>query len=211
MPRSTDRPDPANPLELGSILGQSQAFGLVAGRCSAAQAARLHRLRTTREFRRVTGCWRDFRSRHLGIDGRNADKIIRLWEEFGATYFEIAQLTSIHPDTFPPSSPPSAMARSISTAKSSSSLRRTHSGSRWPSPDSAVPSLPPGPAANFSPMTTRGSRPAVRRHRRRAPAVLPRGAPRRELATLHANPLTPLRRREPPPTGKRPALNARRQ
>ncbi|MGO9439047.1 MAG: hypothetical protein ACLPXM_00715, partial [Terriglobales bacterium] len=86
MPHSTDTPAPANPLELGSILGQSQAFGLVAGHCSAAQAACLHPLRTTREFRRVTGCWRDFCSCHLGIDGRNADKIIRLWEEFGATY-----------------------------------------------------------------------------------------------------------------------------
>ncbi|MFY9728079.1 MAG: hypothetical protein WB579_24925 [Bryobacteraceae bacterium] len=100
MPHSTDTPDPASPLDPGSVLGQSHAFGLVAGRCSAAQAACLHRLRKTGAFHRLSPCWRDFCSRHLGIDGRNADKIIRLWEEFGATYFELAQLTSIPPDTY---------------------------------------------------------------------------------------------------------------
>jgi len=93
-------PDPVSSLDLGSVLGQSNAFGLVAGRCSAAQAACLHRLRKTREFQRVTRRWRDFCSRHLGIDGRNADKIIRLWEEFGPTYFELSQLVSIAPDTY---------------------------------------------------------------------------------------------------------------
>jgi len=93
-------PDPAAALDLGSVLGHSHAFGLVAGRCAAAQASCLHRLRKSREFRRVTPCWRDFCSRYLGIDGRNADKIIRLWEEFGAAYFELAQLISITPDTY---------------------------------------------------------------------------------------------------------------
>lgn len=100
MPHSTPKPDPAATLDLGSVLGQSHAFGLVAGRCSAAQAACLHRLRTTRAYLRQSSCWRDFCSRHLGIDGRNADKIVHLWEEFGATYFELAQLTSIPPDTY---------------------------------------------------------------------------------------------------------------
>ncbi|MGB7760429.1 MAG: hypothetical protein WBL61_11400 [Bryobacteraceae bacterium] len=97
---STPKPDPAGPLGLGSTLGQSHAFGLVAGRCLAGQAACLHRLRKTREFRRVSHCWRDFCSRHLGIDGRNADKIIRLWEEFGAPFFDLAQLTGVTPDLY---------------------------------------------------------------------------------------------------------------
>jgi hypothetical protein len=72
----------------------------VAGRCSAAQAACLHRLRQTNEFQLVTPRWREFCSRHLGIDGRNADKIVRLWEEFGAPYFELAQLAPIPPATY---------------------------------------------------------------------------------------------------------------
>jgi len=94
------KPDIPNLLNLGSVFGQSQAFGIVAGRCSAAQAACLHRLRRTNEFQLVTPRWREFCSHHLGIDGRNADKIVRLWEEFGAAYFELAQLTPIPPDTY---------------------------------------------------------------------------------------------------------------
>jgi hypothetical protein len=100
MDHSPTTPDLAATLELGSALGQSHAFGLVAGRCSAAQASCLHRIRTTRVYLHQSSCWRDFCSRHLGIDGRNADKIVRLWEKFGATYFELAQLTSISPDTY---------------------------------------------------------------------------------------------------------------
>jgi hypothetical protein len=37
--------DDAELLDLGSVLGQNLTFGLVAGRCSAAQAASLRRLR----------------------------------------------------------------------------------------------------------------------------------------------------------------------
>jgi len=100
MEKSHSNADVANLLNLGSVLGQGLAFGIVAGRCSAAQAACLHRLRRTNQFQLVTSRWREFCSRHLGIDGRNADKIVRLWEEFGAAYFELAQLTPIPPDTY---------------------------------------------------------------------------------------------------------------
>jgi len=47
MDHSTPTPDLAATLELGSALGQSHAFGLVAGRCSAAQASCLHCIRAT--------------------------------------------------------------------------------------------------------------------------------------------------------------------
>ena len=100
MEKSHPQADVANVLNVGSVLGQGLAFGMVAGRCSAAQAASLHRLRRTNQFQLVTPRWREFCSRHLGIDGRNADKIVRLWEEFGAAYFELAQLTPIPPGIY---------------------------------------------------------------------------------------------------------------
>jgi hypothetical protein len=53
-------------LELGVALGRSHTFGLVAGRCSAAQA----------------------------------DRIIRLLEEFGPTFFELSQMIRIPAGTF---------------------------------------------------------------------------------------------------------------
>ena len=90
----------AETLELGSVLGQNQAFGLIAGRCSAAQAASLKHLRDEKKYKRVTEDWRDFCSRYLRMSGAQADKIIHLWEEFGAGFFQVAQLTRISPDTY---------------------------------------------------------------------------------------------------------------
>ena len=87
-------------LELGVVLGQSQAFGLVAGRCSAAQAESIHRLRTQKLYKSVTDHWGDFCPQFLKMSSSQADNIIRLWEEFGAGYFELAQLTRVSPETY---------------------------------------------------------------------------------------------------------------
>lgn len=87
-------------LDLGMLLGSNQAFGLVAGRCSAAQAAGLKRLREEEKYKAITPRWRDFCSRYLHISGAEADRIIQLWNEFGAGYFEVSQLTRISPDVY---------------------------------------------------------------------------------------------------------------
>ena len=98
--RSELTADVTNALDLGVILGNNQAFGLVASRCSAAQAAGLARLREEEKYKSVTPRWRDFCSRFLRISGAEADRVIRLWKEFGAGYFELAQLTRISPDVY---------------------------------------------------------------------------------------------------------------
>jgi len=87
-------------LELGSLLGQHLAFELIGGRCSAARAASLRQLREDKTFRRVALRWREFCPRYLKMSGRQADKIIHLWEELGAGYFELAQLTPVSPETY---------------------------------------------------------------------------------------------------------------
>jgi hypothetical protein len=87
-------------LDLGVALGQNQAFSLVAGRCSAAQAATLLRLRQEKKYLKCTANWREFCTKYLKISGSEADRIIRLWEEFGATYFELAQLMRISPESY---------------------------------------------------------------------------------------------------------------
>ena len=87
-------------LDLGMMLGNNQALGLVAGRCSAAQAAGLKRLREEEKYKAVTPRWRDFCSRYLRISGAEADRIIQLWNEFGAGYFEVSHLTRVSPDTY---------------------------------------------------------------------------------------------------------------
>lgn len=52
-------------LELGVALGQNHAFGLIAGRCSAAQAEGLRRLREEKLYKRCTEKWNDFCPRYL--------------------------------------------------------------------------------------------------------------------------------------------------
>jgi len=100
MNKSHPKSDDAAGLELAALLGQCQAFGSMAGRCSAAQAASLHFIRHDARFHHVTSRWREFCSLHLGIEGRHADRVIHLWEEFGAPYFELAQLTRVGPGTY---------------------------------------------------------------------------------------------------------------
>lgn len=92
--------DQAAMLELGVALGQNHAFGLIAGRCSAAQAEGLRRLREEKLYKRCTEKWDDFCPRFLKISRSEADRTIRLWEEFGASYFELTQLTRVSPETF---------------------------------------------------------------------------------------------------------------
>jgi hypothetical protein len=87
-------------LDLGVALGQNQAFSLVAGRCSAAQAATLLRLRQEKKYLKCAANWREFCPKYLKISGSEADRIIRIWEEFGAAYFELAQLMRISPETY---------------------------------------------------------------------------------------------------------------
>ena len=87
-------------LELGVVLGQNHAFGLIAGRCSAAQAEGLRRVREEKLYKRCTEKWDDFCPRFLKMSRSEADRTIKLWEEFGATYFELSQLTRVSPETF---------------------------------------------------------------------------------------------------------------
>ncbi len=90
----------AEALNVGMSLGENHAFGLVAARCSAAQAQSIRRIREERLYRSVTPDWRDFCARYLSMSGTQADRIIRLFEEFGPGYFELAQLTRISPETY---------------------------------------------------------------------------------------------------------------
>ncbi len=90
----------AETFDLGLVLGENHALNLIAGRCSAAQAVILRRLREERKYRLVTPHWRDFCIRCLRISGSQADEIIRLLDEFGSGYFEMAHLTRISPETY---------------------------------------------------------------------------------------------------------------
>lgn len=92
-------------IELGFALGQSHTFGVVAGRCSAAQAQAFRRLREEKLYKRCCEKWDDFCPQYLKMSRSEADRTIKLLEEFGPAYFELSQLTRISPETFRPIAP----------------------------------------------------------------------------------------------------------
>jgi hypothetical protein len=87
-------------LTLGVALGENVAFGVVSGRTAAAQAACLQRVRQEKLFLALEPTWERFCPKYLQISRAEADRVIRLWEEFGSAYFEVAQLTRISADTY---------------------------------------------------------------------------------------------------------------
>src|ERR1022692_2158332 len=87
--------DPRAALDIGRLLGQRRAFGAVAGRCSAAHAQLLRRIRDEKLYLPVAPSWRAFCGAHLAITRRHADRLIGFLNRFGPTYFELAQLIGI--------------------------------------------------------------------------------------------------------------------
>jgi hypothetical protein len=82
-------------LEVGTWLGRRQAFSIVAGRCSAADAQSLRELRESKKYKELGLTWEDCCKQHAGIARSSAELIIRNLEEFGPDYFVIAQVTGI--------------------------------------------------------------------------------------------------------------------
>ena len=87
-------------LELGIMLGQRRAFGMIAGRCSAAQAECLRKVREQKSYLKFAPSWGEFCERYLKICKRTADRAIALLKKHGALYFETAALTGITPAEF---------------------------------------------------------------------------------------------------------------
>lgn len=93
-------PDEQQVLELGIMLGQRRAFGMVAGRCSAAQAECLRKVRDEKTYLKFATNWAGFCERQLKISKRTADRAIALLKKHGTLYFETAALTGITPAEF---------------------------------------------------------------------------------------------------------------
>jgi len=86
--------------DLGEMLGRRQAFGMISGRCSAADAECLRRMRDQKLYQSRATSWNGFCPKFLGMTSRHANRVIRNLEEFGPGYFELAQLTRITPEQF---------------------------------------------------------------------------------------------------------------
>jgi len=87
-------------LEFGKMIGRRQTFSLVAGKCTAADAECLKKIRDQKLYSGYAESWDTCCTQHIGMSRANAERIIGLLEEFGRAYFEVAQLTRVSPETF---------------------------------------------------------------------------------------------------------------
>jgi hypothetical protein len=97
-------PMPAEPgtteFDLGNWLGMRRAFGMMAGRASAADAECLRRIRDDKLYLSKSTRWEDFCEKYLGASKSQVNRMIHYLEEFGPEYFHLTQLTRISPEVY---------------------------------------------------------------------------------------------------------------
>ena len=86
--------------DLGKWLGRREAFGMIAGRCSAAEAECMERIRDGQLFKGHAGDWGEFCERFLHMSKSNANRLIALKQKFGAPYFYVAQFLRLSPASY---------------------------------------------------------------------------------------------------------------
>jgi hypothetical protein len=84
-------------LDVGALMGRRQAFALVAGRCSAAEAEILFEIREKKLFRTIDATWEDFCAKRLGVTRGYVDRIIRQFKELGPNFSRLNCFTRIKP------------------------------------------------------------------------------------------------------------------
>ena len=88
--------DAALPLiELGKWMGRRDAFGQVAGRCSAAEIESLRQIHDGKMYQRLNSTWDQFCARHLRVSARTVDRELAHLRRFGPVFFTVRQLARI--------------------------------------------------------------------------------------------------------------------
>jgi len=86
--------------DLARWLGRRDAFAVMAGGCSAAEAETLRRIRDEKLYRNTGLTWDAFCVRRLGVSRRNVERTLRLLDEFGPAYFHVAQVAHVTVDQY---------------------------------------------------------------------------------------------------------------
>jgi len=91
---------PSGGQDLARWLGRREAFGMIAGRCSAADVECLRQIRERKLYLDTSPNWDEFCKLQLKASRRKIDTSIRHLEEFGPAFFHLAQLTRITADDY---------------------------------------------------------------------------------------------------------------
>jgi hypothetical protein len=87
-------------LDLGMWLGRREAYGIIAGACSAAEVASLREIRQQNLFTSHARSWDEFCINFLNVCRRTVDDQIANLEEFGPDFFRLSQITRISAATY---------------------------------------------------------------------------------------------------------------
>jgi hypothetical protein len=80
---------------LGRWMGRREAFGLVAGRCAAADIETLRQIREQKLYKQKRHSWAECCTLDLHVARRSVDREIGYLEEFGPEFFHIRQMAHI--------------------------------------------------------------------------------------------------------------------
>jgi len=83
--------------DLGLCVGRKQAFGLIAGACTAADAQSLVELKEQKLYLQTGLSWDEFCEKRLGISRSFADQIIRHYKQFGPNFYRLRAFAPITP------------------------------------------------------------------------------------------------------------------
>jgi len=100
--RRTFSPSPDEPAQLLRLaaLGRLRICPRIAGRPTPGLAPLLKRWRDERRYKAYCSRWSSFCVQYLNITRSEADKLIRLWEQYGDRFFQLAAVTRITASTF---------------------------------------------------------------------------------------------------------------
>jgi len=100
--RRTFSPSPDEPAQLLRLaaLGRLRICPRIAGRPTPGLAPLLKRWRDERRYKAYCSRWSAFCVQYLNITRSEADKLIRLWEQYGDRFFQLAAVTRITASTF---------------------------------------------------------------------------------------------------------------
>src|SRR6266705_108061 len=94
-----DEPAPSEPdllsLCLNRWMGRREAFGLVAGRCAAADIETLRQIREQKLYKQKRSTWAECCALDLHVARRSVDREIGYLEEFGPEFFHVRQMAHI--------------------------------------------------------------------------------------------------------------------
>ena len=76
-------------------MGRRDAFGQVAGRCSAAEIESLRRIHDGKLYESLNCTWREFCAQHLKVSARTVERELAHLRRFGSAFFTLRQVARI--------------------------------------------------------------------------------------------------------------------